>query len=131
MSGSKPIMYVDHSEVREGKLDDLKTGIKELAELVEAKEPRIISYSAYFSQGGKRMTVIHIHPDSASLDFHMKVAGPMFARFADYVRLLTINVYGDISEDLLEQLRRKAQMLGNGTVTAHELHAGFARFPVR
>jgi len=31
-------------------------------------------------------------------------------------------------DELLEQIRRKARMLGNGTVVVHELHAGFARF---
>ena len=127
MSGSEPVIYIDHSEVREGKLDELKAAIEELAELVKTKEPRIIAYDVYFSESGNRMTVIHIHPDSASLEFHMKIAGPAFAGFVEYVRLLTINVYGNLDDGLLEQLRKKAQMLGNGTVTTHKLHTGFIR----
>jgi quinol monooxygenase YgiN len=128
MLESGPIIYVDNSEVREGRLEELKDAIKELAELVKAKEARILGYNVYFTDGGKRMTVIHIHRDSASLEFHMQVAGPAFAKFVDYVKMLTIDVYGDINEGLLDQLRKKAQMLGNGRVTAHEFHAGFARF---
>jgi len=128
MSEQKSIVYIDYSEVRDGRLDELEAAIKELAELVKAKEPRIIAYNVYFTEGGKRMTVIHIHPDSASLEFHMKVAGPEFPKFADFVRMLTINIYGEINEGLMEQLRKKAQMLGNATVVAHGFHAGFARF---
>jgi len=61
----------------------------------------------------------------------MKVAGPLFPKFAEFIRLLTIDVYGKPSDDLVEQMRQKAQMLGNGTVLVHELHAGFARFGSR
>ena len=128
MSGQKPVVYIDYSEVRKGKLDELKVAIKELAEFVKAKEPRIIAYNAYFTEDGKRMTIIHVHPDSASLEFHMKVAGSEFPKFADFVRMLTINIYGEINEGLLEQLRKKALMLGNATVFTHGFHAGFARF---
>jgi len=127
----EPIMFVDSSEIREGKLEELKTAMNGLVEFVEANEPRLIAYNVYFKEDGTRMTVFHVHPDSASLEFHMKVAGPLFPKFAEFIRLLTIDVYGKPSDDLVEQMRQKAQMLGNGTVLVHELHAGFARFGVR
>ena len=128
---SEPIVYIDSSEIREGKLKELKTAMNGLVEFVEANEPRLIAYNVYFKEDGTRMTVFHVHPDSASLEFHMKVAGPLFPKFAEFIRLLTIDVYGKPSDDLVEQMRQKAQMLGNGTVLVHELHAGFARFGVR
>jgi len=126
---AEPILYIDCSEVREGKLEDLKTAMNELVELVKASEPRLIAYNVYITEDGTRMTVVHVHPDSASLEFHMKVAGPAFPRFAEFLRLLTIDVYGAPSDDLVEQMRRKAKMLGNGTVVVHSLLAGLARFP--
>jgi quinol monooxygenase YgiN len=128
---SEPIVYIDCSEVREGKLEELKTAMSELVELVEANEPRIIAYNVYLADDGTRMTVAHVHPDSASLEFHMKVAGPSFHKFAEFLKLLTINVYGKLSDELLEQMRQKARMLGNGSVQVHGLHAGFTRFGVR
>jgi len=42
MYESKPIIYIDRSEIREGKLEELKAAMKELVELVETNEPRII-----------------------------------------------------------------------------------------
>ncbi len=131
MSESEPIIYVDHSEIREGKLEQLKTAMKELAEFVEANEPQLVAYNVYFTEDRNRMTVVHVHRDSPSLELHMKVAGPLFPKFADFVKLLTIDVYGKPSDGVLEQLRNKAQMLGTGTVVVHERHAGFARFGVR
>jgi hypothetical protein len=53
------------------------------------------------------------------------LAGPAFAGFAELITLSTLDVYGKPSEELLELLRRKVQMLGDATVTV--LQAGFAR----
>jgi quinol monooxygenase YgiN len=128
---SEPIIYIDCSEVREGKLEELKTAINELVELVEANEPRLIAYNVYFTEDGTRMTVVHVHPDSASLEFHMKVASPTFPKFVKLIKLLTIDVYGKPSGNLPEQIQQKAQMLGNATVLFHGPHAGFARFGIR
>jgi hypothetical protein len=61
----------------------------------------------------------------------MKVAAPSFPKFMEFINLLTIDVYGKPSANLVEQMRQKAQMLGNGTVLVHRLHAGFARFGIR
>ena len=122
---SELIVYVDTSEIQAGKLKELKTAMKELVKFIEANEPRLIAYNVYLEEDGTRMTVVHLHPDSASLEFHVKVAGPAFPKFAQFIKLLTIDVYGKVSDNLLEQMRQKAQLLGNGTVIVHELHAGF------
>jgi hypothetical protein len=128
---SEPIVYIDRSEVRDGRLEDLKLALDGLVEFIEANEPRLVAYNVYFSEGDEQVTVVHVHRDSASLEFHMKVAGPVFAQFAGLVNLLAIDVYGDPSEDLLEQLRQKATLLGSGNVRVHGLHAGFSRLTPR
>jgi quinol monooxygenase YgiN len=130
-SMSEPIVYVDTSEIQEGKLEELKMAMSELIKFVETSEPRLIAYNVYLNEDCTRITVVHVHADSASLEFHMKVAGAFFPKFVHFVKLLSIDVYGKPSKDLLEQVRQKAQMLGNGNVLVHELHAGFARFAVR
>lgn len=123
-----PLVYIDTSEIREGALGELKPAIEELAGFVEANEPQLIAYNVYLSDNGARMTVIHLHRDSASLEYHMDVAGPAFRRFVDLVTLLSIHVYGEPSEKVLTQLQDKARLLGSGTVFVHALHAGFSRF---
>ena len=124
------IVYVDTSDVRAGALEELKTGMEELVGFVEAKVPRILAYSVYFSDDGARMTVVHVHPDSASLEYHLEVAGPVFRRFVELVTLSSIHIYGDASAKVLEQLHEKARLLGRGDVTVDGLHAGFTRFAV-
>jgi hypothetical protein len=122
----EPLIVVDTSEIREGKREELQRGIAELAAFVEANESDPISYQVFFGDEGRRMTVLQIHPDSASMERHMELAGPVFARFADLVVLQTIDIYGSPSEKVLEQLRRKAELLGTATVTVHDRRAGIA-----
>jgi hypothetical protein len=121
------IVYVDISEVREGALDELKAGLKNLADFIEAKEPRLIAYNVYFSADGTRMTVVNVHPDSASLEYHMEVAGPLFRQFVELVRLSSIHIYGEPSEKALKLAHEKARLLGGGAVEVDALHAGFTR----
>ena len=126
---SDEIVCVDTSDVREGRLEELKAGIKELADFVEANEPRLIAYNVYFSSDdGARMTVVQVHPDSASLEYHMDVAGPIFRQLVELVTLSTIHIYGEPSERLLKQSYEKARLLGRGAVEVEAWHAGFTRF---
>jgi hypothetical protein len=124
-----PIVYVDTSEVRIGQLNDLKLAMGELVRFVEANEPRLVAYNVYFNEDGTRMTVLHISPDSAALEHHMSVAGPKFPPIGKFIRMLSIDLYGRPDTELVEQLQRKAEMLGSGTVRVHDLMAGFARLP--
>ena len=121
------ILYVDTSDVREGALEELKPAIRELVEFVEMHEPRLIAYNAYLSNDGTELTVVSVHPDSASLEHHMTVAGPLFRRFVELVTLSSIHIYGEPSEKVLRQSHEKAQLLGRGAVTVESVFAGFTR----
>jgi quinol monooxygenase YgiN len=128
---SDAIVYIDTSDVRDGAVEALKAGMNELVEFVDANEPRLIAYNVYFSDDGTRMTVVHVHPDSASLEYHMEVAGPIFRRLVDLVNLTSIHIYGAPSERVLTQAHEKARLLGRGAVVVDALHAGFTRSAIR
>lgn len=121
------IVYIDQSTVHDGKLDELKTAMTDLAEFIEANEPEILAYNVYFSADGDQMTVMHMHANPASLDFHMEVAGPKFPPIGEFISLEAIDVYGQPSEDVVQQLREKASTLGSGRVSVHEFHQGVDR----
>jgi hypothetical protein len=123
----RPIVYIDTSTIRKGKLEELEAAMEHLAAFVEANVPQLVSYGFFLDQDSTQMTVVAVHPDSASLEFHMDIGADEFRQFADLIDLSRIEVYGVVSDAVLERLHRKARMLGGGTVTVHELHAGFAR----
>ena len=88
----QPIVYVDTSTIREGKLPELRTAMQHLATFVEAHMPRLLSYAFYLDEEQRRMTVVAVHPDSASLEFHMDTGAGEFRKFAPLIDLIRIDV---------------------------------------
>jgi hypothetical protein len=123
------LVYVDTSAVHPGALHELKGAVEELVEFLDANVPGLIAYNVYFSDDGSQMTVVHVHPDSASLEQHLEIGGPAFRRFAGLLTLSSIRVYGEPSDKVRTQLRDKAQLLGCTDVSVHGQHAGFSRLP--
>lgn len=125
---SEPIVYIDHSDIRDEALEELKAGVQRLVEFIEAREPQLISYGFYIDQDAGRMTVVAVHPDSASLELHMDVGGAEFRKLGPLLTLTGIECYGRPSERALEMMRDKAAALGDGrTVVSIGRFAGFAR----
>lgn len=124
---AEPIYYVDRSDIHEGRLAEVRAGMRDLAAFVEEREPQLIAYHFYVDEPGATMTVLAIHPDSASMQLHLELGGPKFRALGEFIRLRSIDVYGRPSPVVEEQLRRKAAMLGGGTVTLHTHQAGFSR----
>ena len=122
-----PIIVVDSSEIRPGRLEDLKVAIHRMTEFVERNVPDALTYNVYLNRTGTRMTVVQMHPDSKSMELHMDVSAPIFRGFVDLIRLSTMDVYGVPSEELVERLRTKVRLLGGATMTMHEFEAGFTR----
>lgn len=127
MSGA--IVYIDRSEVLPGRLAELKLRIDDLADFVERNEPQLIAYDAYFDEPGGLMTVIHVHPDSASLANHFAIAGSAFGGFRELLRMRSIDIFGHPDDDVLRLVEAKAADLGGGSVRVHEHGSGFVRTP--
>jgi len=122
-----PILYIDVSDIRPGKRIAIEALITDLVAFVELNEPQLIGYHFFIDEPGKTMTCVALHPDSASMEFHMNIGWEKFRAFSEHIEQRSIDVYGDASESVIARLHRKIQMLGKGTVTVHQLHAGFLR----
>ena len=82
----EPFIYVGTYEVAEGRLDDAKKSLAEHAEFVEANEPRLISFNFYLDPERRTITIVQVHPDSASMDFHMQlIAEHITSALGDYL----------------------------------------------
>ena len=125
--GSEPIVYIDHSDIRKDSIDELKGGIRRLVDFINAREPQLVSYGFYIDEDAAKMTVVAVHPDSASLERHMEIGSGEFRKLAHLVTLTGIECYGRPSDKALEQMQQKAAALGEGgTVVFVERFAGFA-----
>ena len=59
------------------------------------RRPGLVSYSVYFSEDGRELTVVHVHVDAASLDDHMDVIGSRLMSFAELLTMSSIHIYGE------------------------------------
>jgi hypothetical protein len=131
VSASEPIVYIDHSNFRESSLEELKAGVRRLVDFIDAREPQLISYGFYIDEASSKMTVVAVHPDSASLELHLDIGNAEFRKL-HLLTLTAIVCYGRPSERALEQLRQKAAALGDGgTVVSVGRFAGFTHLYLR
>jgi hypothetical protein len=119
----EPLVYVDRSDIRPGKAFELEAAARQLVEHITKNERRALSYGIYFSADRSTMTVVHVHPDSGSLEQLMTLIAPVLVPFRDLLQLRSIDVHGSPSDAVLAQLRDKADLLG-GTITIHSRIAG-------
>jgi hypothetical protein len=106
---SKPLIFVSTWKIREGRLEDYKQFIKELIEHVKTREPQLIAFNIYFNEDETEMTGIQVHPDAASMDFHMQVMAKVIGEDmiewierADFLDPKHFEIYGTPSAKLLE-----------------------------
>jgi hypothetical protein len=125
----EPIVLIDRSAVRDGRLDELKVAMTELSDFVASSGTRAIAYDMYLSDDDSQMTVVQIHPDSESVEAQMAAAAHVFAKFRDLLTMQSMDIYGRPSESLTHVLRRKADLLGLGSPPiVHALETGFRRY---
>jgi hypothetical protein len=124
---AEPIIFVDTFAISEGKVEDLKQIAKEMVELVQVNEPRVLVYHIYIDGDARTMTGVQMHPDSASIETHFAVAGPHFGKVMECLEGHgTMNVFGSPSEAVRQQMTQMAGSMGI-KVNFRDLTAGFGR----
>ncbi len=124
---AQPFIFIGTHKIKEGKLEEYRKELQELVELVETNEPRLIAFNIYVDEATNRVTGVQVHPDAASMEFHMTVIGEHLRTAYDYIeKTESIEVYGEATDALMEGIRANTP---EGTplriVPAHE--AGFTR----
>ncbi|KOY55981.1 hypothetical protein [Streptomyces sp. XY332] len=123
---TEPIFYIDRSDILDGSIEEVRVRMCDLAAFAEEREPQLIAYHFYVDESESTMSVIAVHPDTASMELHLEIGGPKFRGFGPFIRMRSIDLYGRPSPAVVNQLRQKAEMLGGAPVTVHTIEAGFS-----
>jgi len=107
-----PIVYVDHSDIRPGAIEELRRAVSDLVAFVQDREPQLLSYAFHIDRQTSTMAVVAVHPNRASLHLHLDIGGPEFRKVGEFIELRRIEVYGDPGSAIIELLEQKARMLG-------------------
>jgi quinol monooxygenase YgiN len=129
MSG--PFIYVGTATIKEGMVEQARKHLAELMDFVETNEPRLIAFHAYLDEEGRRLTVVQVHADARSMEFHMQVNAKHFATERDYLdTIVSEQYYGAISDALAVELAKWDDP--DVVVTKMAVHeGGFTRTSVR
>lgn len=109
---SQPFIHFGTFRIKEGKFEDLASSYREVVETVKEHEPRMIAFHGFVNEDRTEMTVIQVHPDTASMDFHMQVLrdklGEQVARALgpELIEFKRSEYYGTPSEGALEMDRQ-------------------------
>ena len=128
---SVPFIYVGTMSVKAGRLEALRKQLVELVDFVETNEPRVIAFHAYLDEQESKLTMVHVHPDSASMEFHMQLNAKHFATAFDNLEaVVSEQYYGKISESLAAELAKwEDPAVAVTRMPVHE--GGFTRSNVR
>ena len=131
-SQASPLVFIATNRLKAGQLERERQRVQDLVEFIEASEPQLIAFNEYVNDAGDEVTVVQIHPDTASLEAHMEIvrerAQEAYAETLDAT--VRIQVFGQPTDAILEALREQA---GNGvelSVNGEHL-GGFTRSAVR
>lgn len=107
---SQPFVFIGTYTLQEGKVDDFRRYWREFVDFVEASEPRLIAFNAYLSEDGTEVSIVQVHPDVDSMEFHMKLIREHVERaYAEFLdRDLGMQIYGAISDSALQTMRQLA-----------------------
>jgi quinol monooxygenase YgiN len=126
MSG--PVINVFSYSIKPEKQEEARKRISELVDFVETNEPRMIAFHVYLDEDGRTLFIVQVHPDSASMEFHMRVNAKHFATAFDWLDTsISQQLFGPISDALAAELAKWDEPLTH--VPIHE--AGFTRTSVR
>ena len=122
------IVYLDRSAIRSDDIDGLRSAVQGLVDFVRQHEPQLAYYGFEIDEANRAMSLVAVHPDSASLELHLSIGGPEFRKVGAFIELRSIDLYGQPSEAALDQVREKGRLLGRDVIpVVHPLASSFSR----
>jgi hypothetical protein len=121
---SGPFIFIATNRLKEGQFDAERKRAADLGSFIKENEPQLLAFNEYADEAGSEVGVVQVHPDAASMEYHMEVVADRAARaYAETLEATTsIQVYGEPSEAVLELLRRHT---GAGVpMTVKRVHIG-------
>jgi hypothetical protein len=122
----QPFVYIGTHTIKEGMIEAFKKMWPEHVELVETNEPRLIAFHAYLDADGTKVAIVQVHPDAASMEFHMQVISKHLASATEWLEATESElVYGQPYEGMVELFQQYSPGTPITVLPVHE--AGFTR----
>lgn len=110
---AEPFILINTYAIKPGHEDEYHKRFQEVADLVEANEPKMLYFAAHLSEDGSEAATVQVHTDADNMAFHLELVADHVRDAAQYLDFSTmsIRIYGSPTEAVLEQMR---QLAGSG-----------------
>lgn len=126
---AEPFVFISSYAIKPGHQEEYLKRFQEVADLVEANEPKILYFAEHLSEDGSESATVQVHADADNMAYHMQLVGDHIRDAAQYLDFSTmaIRIYGAPTEAVLEQMR---QLAGSGVaVTVSPAEISVNRLP--
>ena len=125
---SAPLFFVATNRLKPGQLDAERRRVVGLVEFVEHNEPQLIAFNEYVNDDGTEVTVVQVHPDTASMQKHLEIIGERAAQAYDETldATLAIQIFGPVDPQMLSTTRAQTGEGVSLTIATDHL-GGFTR----
>jgi len=120
---SEPIVFISHSTVKDGQLEDLKDFLRAGTTVLEAEKPGTVAFLAYLGEEGSELSIVHVFPDADAMDLHLQGVDERAGAADEFIQTQGYEIYGTPSETVLATMRRYASSEGV-PLTVRPDHAG-------
>ncbi len=124
---SEPIVFISHSTVKEGRLEDLKDFLRAGATILDAEKPGTVAFLAYANEEGSQLSVVHVFPDADAMDLHLQGVDDRAGAADEFIQTQEYEIYGATSETVLETMRRFASTEGVPLTVRPDYAGGYLR----
>ena len=125
---AEPFIFINTYTIKPGKEEAYKTAHQQVADLVEAKEPKMLYFALHISEDGSEATTVQVHADAENFGYHMSLVEDHVRAAHEYLddANMAIRIFGSPTAEILDQMR---QLAGSGvSVTVSPAALGFNRF---
>src|SRR3954468_10814548 len=104
---SSPFILIATNRLKPGAYEAERHRVPGLVEFIRAGEPRLLAFNEYINAERTKVTVVQVHPDAASMEFHMGAIRERAAQaYSETLDATTqIQVFGTPSDAVVETLR--------------------------
>jgi quinol monooxygenase YgiN len=125
---AEPFIFINTYTIKPGKEEAYKTAHQKVADLVQAKEPKMLYFALHTSEDGSEATTVQVHADAENFGYHMSLVEDHVRAAHEYLDSsnTAIRIFGSPTAEILDQMR---QLAGSGvSVTVSPPTLGFNRF---
>lgn len=104
----KPIVFISHHKIKDGRLEEFKELSRQVIKQIEADKPGTLAQLSYLDEAGTQVSFVHLFPNAEAMDAHLEGVGERTNQAYQYLRPVGFEIYGTLSDSALAIMRESA-----------------------